>query len=140
MITTRKRSVTATEISEKHGAAGDQTSISVTLAGPASPSTADSPDTAVTIDLLEHIDGEEVSVRTVGGKAAYSEGKTSSPGALQQEHKAGVTTWSVSFLLPGKLGDRQIVARAQEDRLTASGNGQPRYFGQVAIRHPVIPN
>ena len=139
-LPTRKLSVTVTEISEKHGAAGDQTSISVTLAGPATPYTADSPDTDVTIDLLEHIDGEEVSVRTIDGKAAYSEGKTSSPGALQQEHKAGVTTWSASFLLPGKLGDRQIVARAREDRFTASANGQPRYFGQIAIRPPVIPN
>jgi hypothetical protein len=94
----------------------------------------------MTVDLMEHIEGDEVSVLTVGGKPAHSEGKTSSPGDLHQEHKAGVTTWLASFLLPGKLGDRYIVARVREDRLTASGNGQPRYFGQIAIRPPVIPN
>jgi hypothetical protein len=102
------------------------------------PYAADSSDTDVTIDLVEHREGDEVSVHTVGGKPAHIEGKTSSPGDLIQEHKVGVTTWSASFLLPGKLGDRQIVARAREERMTT--NGQPRYFGQIAIRNPVVPN
>jgi hypothetical protein len=142
-VPTRKLSATATELSAKHGAAGDQTSISVTLSGPADPYAAGSSDTSVVIDLVEYIEGDEVSVRTVGGKAARSEGKTSSVGDLHRQHKAGVTTWEANFLLPGRLGSRQIIARAQEDLFATGGNqdnGQPRYFGQIPLAHPATPN
>ena len=143
LLPKRKLSATATELSVKHGADGDQTSISVALSGPAAPYGTGSSETCVIIELVEHVGGAEVAIRTVGGQFARNEGTNKSPGTLHQEHKGGETTWSASFLLSGRLGNRKIVARAQECILTKDASpdgGQPRYFGQVAIEHPVIPN
>jgi hypothetical protein len=139
----RKLSATATEFGAKHGAEGDQTSISVTLSGPAAPYVDGSLETHVTIELVEHIAGAEVAVRTVGGELASNKGTSKSRGRLYREYKAGETTWSTSFLLPGRLAGRQIVARAREDLMNADANddsGRTRYFGQIAIRQPAIPN
>ena len=143
----RKLSVTATELGAMHGADGDQTSISVALSGPAAPLVSKSSDTRVVIELVEHISGNEVAVRTIGGNPTRKEGGADD-GNLHHEYQAGEATWTASFLLPGKLGSRQIIARAQEDVLMESANpsahakrGQmPRYFGQLGIKPPVIAN
>lgn len=142
-LPTRKLSATTTELNEKHGAAGHQTSISITLSGPAAPYSTNSSETRVILELVEHTAGAEVPVRTIGGQLAHNEGTSKSPGNLHQEHKSGETTWTTSFLLHGKLESRQIVARAQEDVLTpdtSQNRRQPRFFGQIAIGHPIIPN
>ena len=97
----------------------------------------------VPIELLEHISGSEVAVRTIGGERARREGGAND-GNLHRDYQAGEATWTASFLLPGKLGSRQIIARAQEEVLmesanpSAYGSDHMRYFGQVAIKPPVI--
>jgi hypothetical protein len=143
LLPKRKLSVTATEIGTKHGAEGDQTSISVTLSGPAAPYVEGSLDTRVTIELVEHVASEEVAVRTVRGVPAKSKGTSKSGGDVYRDYKPGEATWATSFLLPGRLAGRQIVARAREDMVTADADddsGQPRYFGQVAIGEPAVPD
>jgi hypothetical protein len=114
--------VTATELGAKHGAEGDQTSISVTLSGPAAPYVEGSLDTYVTIELVEHIAGAEVVVHTVGGGLACNKGTSKSGGQVYQDYKAGQTTWTASFLLLGRLAGGQIVARAREDLMTVGAN------------------
>ncbi|MEE1611889.1 hypothetical protein [Microvirga sp. CF3016] len=143
LLPERKLSVSVTEVNSKQGADGDQMSVSVVLSGPASPIVAEVPDTRVCIELSERISGEEIAVRTVGGGQARAEGSGNS-NDLYLKYDGGEANWVANFLLPGKLGTRNLVASAREEALMEFANEDeksvdlPRYFGKIELNNPKI--
>lgn len=143
LLPERRLSVSVTEVNSKHGADGDQLSVSVVLSGPAAPIVVKKPDARVSIELSEHISGEELAVKTIGGRRARAEGSGDSK-ELFLKYDKGEASWVANFLLPGKLGTRNLVALAREEALVDPANGKidtvdlPRYFGKVVVRNPLV--
>jgi hypothetical protein len=143
LLPERRLSVSVTEVDRKHGADGDQMSVSVVLSGPAAPIVAKEPDTKVRIELSERISGEEIAIRTVGGARAQAEGPGDSD-ELYFKYENGEASWVANFLLSGKLGTRNLVALASEEALMEFANEEekavdlPRYFGKVEVQNPLF--
>ncbi|MGC0397053.1 hypothetical protein [Bradyrhizobium sp. USDA 241] len=143
LLPERRLSVSVTEVNSKHGADGDQLSVSVVLSGPAAPIVVKKPDARVSIELSEHISGEELAVKTIGGRRARAEGSGDSK-ELFLKYDKGEASWVANFLLPGKLGTRNLVALAREEALMDPANGKidtvdlPGYFGKVVVRNPLV--
>ena len=141
LLPERRLSVSVTEVGSQHGAAGDQTSVSVVLSGPAAPIVAEAPDAKVRIELSERISGDEIAVRTVDGGRAEAEGDSSQ---LYFRYEKGEASWVTNFLLSGKLGTRNLVVRAREEALIDSATADektvdlPRYFGKVEVQDPIL--
>jgi hypothetical protein len=138
LLPARRLSVTSTPLGRQHGATGDQTSVSIALSGPASPSVDGAGNTRVVVELYERLGDNEFRVMTVNGKEAGAEWSGKTGDTMTRLDKAGEATWAASFLIPGKLDGRDIVATAKEEVLMDLNNAPgtatlPRYFGSVEL-------
>ncbi|WP_035676663.1 hypothetical protein [Bradyrhizobium liaoningense] len=66
--------------------------MSVVLSGPAAPIVVKKPDARVSIELSEHISGEELAVKTIGGRRARAEGSGDSKDTGEGE-RVGIVFW-----------------------------------------------
>lgn len=147
----RVLSVSAVAVGPEHGASEQRTSVSVVLSGPGSPSAAGPSGTRVCIELKELIGEDEVAVETIkpgasqrGGNRsvnhAVAEGTGKQTDSILYKYEKGEDIWAASFILPGIIGSRTIVARAREDVLEKYARQDltdlaelPRYFAEVKL-------
>ncbi len=147
----RVLSVSATAIGPEHGASEPRTSVSVILSGPASSSATGPSGTRVRIELKELIGDDEVAVAIIKSEAsqggeiralnyAFAEGTGKMADSVLYKHENGEDIWVASFILPGNIASRSIVARASEDALEkyawedlGDPAELPRYFAEVKL-------
>ncbi|EIM28020.1 hypothetical protein [Microvirga lotononidis] len=152
----RVLSVSATAIGPEHGASEPRTSVSVVLSGPGSSSATGPSGTRVYIELKELIGDDEVAVASIksgisqGDETralthAIAEGTGEKTDSVLYKHENGEDIWVASFILPGSIGSRTIVARAREVVLKKYALEDlrdpaelPRYFAEVKLSstHP----